>query len=45
MSENDLRLLRMADKEESGRDLLSWILLAAAFGIVAMLFVGMRLAN
>lgn len=45
MSENDLRLLRMADKEESGRDLLSWLLLAAAFGVVVIMFVGMRLAN
>jgi hypothetical protein len=35
----------MADKDESGRDLLSWLLLATAFGIVVMLFVGMRLAN
>jgi hypothetical protein len=35
----------MADKEESGRDLLSWLLLAAAFGVVVIMFVGMRLAN
>jgi hypothetical protein len=45
MSENDLRLLRMADKEEAGHDLLSWCLLAGAAAIVILMFIALRLAN
>jgi hypothetical protein len=45
MSEFDLRLLRMADKEDSGRDLVSCCLLAGALLVTVMMLVAVRLAN